>query len=71
MKLKKLVGIYLFLAGVIGLFTGGLTSPVLAVVFFPVALLNMFVGSLGFGAGLVVSYAGSVIAVLLGFLLII
>ena len=77
MNLKKLIGGYLILAGVIGLLTDGLNSnPVLlAVIFFPVALLNTLVGGLGFGGipllgGLMVSYAGSVLAILLGLFLI-
>jgi len=76
MGLKKLVGAYLILSGVIGLLTGGLSlNSALAVVFFPVALLNTFVGGLGLKSipllgGLLVSYAGSAIAILLGLFLL-
>lgn len=76
MNLKKLIGAYLVLSGIAMLLMGGgLLFPALAVVFFPVALLDMFVNSLGFGGiplvgGLLLSYAGSVIAILIGLLLI-
>jgi hypothetical protein len=74
--LKKLIGGYMLIAGIVGLLTVGLSlNSVLAVVFFPVALLNTFVGGLGLKSvpllgGLMVSYVGSVIAILLGLFLL-
>jgi hypothetical protein len=74
-SLKKLVGAYLVLAGVIGLLSVGLNSPVLAVVFFPVTLFNMFIGGLELGGlplvgSILTIYAGSLLAILMGIILI-
>ena len=70
MGLKKIVGVYLVLIGVVSLFMGTGTGA-MQLVFFPVCLLNMFVANLSLAIDLLtLGKLGSIITILLGLFLL-